>query len=112
MSEAKVLTGEKLLGLLPLSQFMTVRMSRSSSIINIDTDTQPGLILDMGIAGTRPSGVAGSGNMIFNLILNESIRYQLWFAWQGTPKILVRSVANAGRWSAWYPMTLGAPLSS
>lgn len=62
MSQAKALTAEHLMDLLPMTKFMTVRMSRHPDIINIDTDMQTGLILDMGLEGTRPSGVTTSGS--------------------------------------------------
>ena len=112
MSVGTVLTAEHLMDLLPLTKFMTVRMSRHPDIINIDTDMQTGLILDMGLEGTRPSGVTASGNTILNLVFNSEIRFQFWFAWSAIPKILVRSTASATSWSAWYPLTLGTPITS
>lgn len=112
MSFGKVLTQDMLYSLLPLEKLMNVQTGNAANPINLDTIMQTGIVFDMGVQGTKPSGVTASGNMYLTVVGTSSIKVQICLAWNATPRILVRSMAVQGNWSAWYPLTLGTPLSS
>lgn len=111
MSEGKTLTSDKVFSLLPLGKLMSVQTANAANPINIDSIVQSGMVFDMGSQGTKPSGLTASGNMYLTLVGNSDIRFQICFAWNSTPRILVRSMAQGKKWSAWYPVTLGTPLT-
>lgn len=109
MSSGKVLTSDVLFSLLPLKKLMNVQTVNAENPNNLDTITQTGVVFDMGAKGTKPTDVPASGNLYLTVIGNSYIRFQFCLAWQNPPKILVRSMAREGQWSAWYPLTLGPP---